>query len=857
MIALLFLCLLIFIQISYSDCIFKYSIPEDDPDWGYDVYECNISDLSSVYIQWGEDVLKISKTKRYNEFYIYINNESLIPSSIIIDEGEKYIYKNIMEIEHIKYYVDSRKSLIKLILEKRPRILLRYGIEKPSVYPGERFSVDLFLKNCGTLNARNLTVEISYDKILKLLNVEPGTFFPILSPDCKDITIRIIFEAGAVLNITETTISIKVLYNYINLINNVVQSNYKVIKIPVKILGGLDVKIYRDVNYPWDIKRKKQRNYAEPGEKIYITDIVEVHGTCKKGYILYIKNEYPSSLKVIGDSNFVGKIDKDEKVSLSYILTSDNEIELIHRTFVKIYDLCSGYNFTYLSKPIKIIFKRVTNITFYTIYTIDDVQIKSNKIKLEPNKTYEFKSSIKYLGNIPLRNVSIAFSIENSTNVLSKKSYTLNKIYPGEIISLTIYHSFKEYGEYFLKTKITYFDEYHKRYEKVEKRIKLYVGLIIRPIILYDIKYDYTINKYLLDVETFILNEGQLIGRDIWIRVEFPEEFLVRNYEGLVTIKEGKAIYYLDNLKPKDLKRIFKIEFIVPKKGLYTIYIYITSKDPYDNIYNYKYNYTINVKRYIIFKEAKITVNVYFEKTRKRYVEIPLGYKALLITEISNNGNETIRMNLKYDLSKFIKVESGKKNITLTLKPGEKVTLFHSLKPIYYGVYKNYLEIRSKDFLKKLPFIINVTGKSPKFIFKIHFKKSKNNSIVLIKGENATIEYFVKNIGDVFLDISLIIENETISFTLNPDESIIGEINVTAFKNKTIRTYLIVNNFDYTVEKNLNIIVMERNESIKKEVIKERKMPLKIQKERFNPFLIGLVLIIIVTILLIIRKIYY
>lgn len=214
-------------------------------------------------------------------------------------------------------------------------------------------------------------------------------------------------------------------------------------------------------------------------------------------------------------------------------------------------------------------------------------------------------------------------------------------------------------------------------------------------------------------------------------------------------------------------------------------------------------------------------------------------------------------MNLKYDLSKFIKVESGKKNITLTLKPGEKVTLFHSLKPIYYGVYKNYLEIRSKDFLKKLPFIINVTGKSPKFIFKIHFKKSKNNSIVLIKGENATIEYFVKNIGDVFLDISLIIENETISFTLNPDESIIGEINVTAFKNKTIRTYLIVNNFDYTVEKNLNIIVMERNESIKKEVIKERKMPLKIQKERFNPFLIGLVLIIIVTILLIIRKIYY
>ena len=856
---IIYLIIFIFlITISYSDCNLKELIPKDDYDWGYKVYECQINDQGSVTINWGEDVLKISKTKKFNEFYIYLNDIQMFPSSIILDEGEKFLYKNILEIEHVSYDASSRKSILRVTLEKRPRILLRYGLEKDEVYPGEIFEIDIFLKNCGSLNARNVSIEVSHDKILTLLHIEPGKFFPIISPNCNDTTIKLYFKSGSVLEKTETDISIKVSYNYTNLVSNVIKSNYEVIRIPIKILGGLSVDIDRKISYPWDVNKKRPKDYAEPGEKIYITDTVKISGYCKKGYKINVINDFPSIIRVIGENNFIGRVDPNDEIVLSYIITSNHEIEMYHKTLVKVLDLCSGYEYTFESKPIKIVFKKIRKINFEIDYYMDDYKIETDVLKLEMFKPYEFKSVIKYVGNVILKNITIEFTIENSSKILSERKYELKKLYPGEKISTKINYIFNKSGEYYIKLKITYFDEYYNKYQKIEKKIKIYIGMYIKSTISYSIRYDTRIDKYVLNLIIFLLNEGPLVAKDLWINLSYPETFLVKNYEGLFTIKKGLALLYLKELPVNKLYRIFNITFLIPERGIYVMNMSVNAKDSYNNIYTFLYNYTVDVKRYVIFKEAKISCKVYFEKTGKNYIEVPLGYNVKLVTEIKNLGNETKELLLRYNLNEYVSVISGDKEIKTLIKPGEKIILFHKLKPIYYGILRNYLEIIGENYYNRAPFVINVTGKSPKIRMEVFFKENKNDTIKVESGKNVTISYRIKNVGDVFINASLKIENKTINFTLNPGEEIIGEIEIKAYKDKKIDAELFIKNFEMKIKKEL-MIKTYKPKGVGAAPLKIKPGGKVKEKEKvfFDPFLIGIIVAIAIIFFLILRRTYY
>ncbi len=875
---LLLVSMIFLYTIEAETCTIKSLIPSNDTEWGFVQYECLIEDGKGFLIPWGNSILSVNKTKRYNEFYIYLNGEQLLPSSLILNEGDQYSIDDSIKIKHVSYSAVGKVSTVEIILEKRPSIFLRYEIEKSKLYSYEKFYVDLFIRNCGYLNAKNISIKPIYDKFITLELIEPTDFISTLYPSCREEKIRFHFKLGGIINTTKSEIVLGVYYEYINLATNKLRKDYQSISIPIEIIGGVDVKIFRNITYPWDFERNKPKEYAEPNEKVRITDTIYIRGTCKKGYKMLVENEYPSVISVIGDNEFSGDVNRIDEIVLSYLITSSNEIEFTQKLKVRVIDKCIEREFFIESKPITIKFKKVRKIAFDVDYYINDIYLKElekekiKAIKLNINKSYKFKTIIHYAGNVVLKNISIQLSILNATqHVLSLKNINLEYIYPNEKISNEIIYTFRSYGEYSLVLTLIYYDEYYNRYEKVERKLKIYVGLYIRCIPSYSIVYDPKIKGYLFNLKISISNEGPLTAKEIWMELKYPEKFIVKDYTGRAMIGTSYVTLKLDELNPDTVTETppIDITFFIPEKGVYNITTIIHAKDGYNNVYEFLCPYTLDIARYILFEEANLSIKLYFEKTKKNYVEIPLGYKVKLITVVENNGNRTGTFLLNYIFDKLVQVINGSRTVKLTIKPNEKIILYHELKPFYYGVFRNILEIIGENLYKQVPFKINVTGKYPKLLFDVFFNETKKTNVTLTDKKQVTIIYTLKNVGDVYCDIDLkfINLNKTFTFRLNPGDSVRGSFNVKATKNMSLEAIAYIKNFELELKKNLNLTVYTPTKKVPKVNISKKtktpyiKVPTNktvIQKRKiFNKYLLAFVVGLIIVIILVIRRLYY
>ncbi len=627
----------------------------------------------------------------------------------------------------------------------------------PAVRASRLFEITIEIKNTGEIAAKNIVFSPKFKD------------FEIVFQDIKNISFlcpnstykaRFTLKAPMVWEIHNYSLILEISYQDENPQTGKKKSYVTYGKAEICVIGEANIKIEKKIHYPWDFENNKIKYPAYVGDKVKIVNKIEN----KANYTSFYGEIYdvlPEGIKVVeGNANWSGRIPENTTKWFSYTITSD--VPIIFKTYSIIL-----YKDTYGNVITR---ERSERVEIKFIEKRPEIEIKKevikkkipfeDKIKLDINESIDIKVTLKNKGNTKAYNVK---AVEESGLPLLNNASWHGNLAPGEEISYIITVIGSKEGEYELKTKVTYEDEFKKEYSK-EKSIKLYVNapmLVITHSFEKEIYY-----KNMLEVEVKVKNAGSKAAYNVLVTSFYPEGFILRANatQRLAKIDVDETITLRYNVSLPEVKEDKEYSF-------YTIASY---QDDLENLY--LENSSSRVKILSKIMKASLSLSGKTLMNINDYAEVVINLK--------NTGDREFDFEITTKLPENLNVAFGKKDSRGILKKGEEVSLTFIIKAIKGGegkieciaIYDN------KNITKQLK--INVKG--PKIKVSRGYTTKENKISLLFKIEN----YGEETAYNITVIQPLIKEKKTIFIAnLSPKSSYSEKIDFESEDNVLLKPY--------------------------------------------------------------------
>lgn len=599
------------------------------------------------------------------------------------------------------------------------------GTTVPSVRTNQTFTADIIIKNVGELEADNIAI-IPIPRNFTVIEKEGEYLLPLCPDSTHTLSYKI--KAPGSWNISNFTFSWAVNYSdmspkgperkYFDIINN-----------SLKVVGGPELKITRNIIYPWDNEKLGHKKEALIGEKV----TVQVNIT-NQGKVLNFNGKTREYLEkglefISGDTKWEGSLSPGNSVFLNYFVTSGKNGTYNVSSIVE-YHNEAGFTFFVNETASKGIEFGAPRPRFSIGRWVNNTEIDD---LLHVNSTNPVNITV-VLKNNGTRDAYRIGIRETSEMNLSASQFNLGHLHVDKTFNYSYILRGREYGRNYLNTAISFRDNT----SGYKSNLSSYV-FVDAP----KIELNFSFSKILDDIklDVTVWNVGSLWARDVEVEFDFPQS---------MNILKGNVIK-LPNMENKT-STTFTYTIPLPEK-IGTGELYYNATVRYQDTSKNKFKTVI--KKSIL----KSVLEAYMPITVKGISKLDIGKTSNITVKIENKYGKNVLMNLSVDVPEGLIYNSrdGLKYNSFNLSKDASFEYNIPLKGATPGSY--IMKLTAEFDGRSVTYEFPVTVKGPD----ITISRSISSPLVTA-GEEVVLEFIIKNNGDTLARNILLIQDPAPSF---------------------------------------------------------------------------------------------